>query len=302
MHTITRWFLALALALPGFAFADPPVDPAIGDVRIEGTTLHVRGVALNTGSPSLYLGTSSTPLSLTLVAADRIEAVVPPLEAGSYRLLLAYVKGNKPVLADEFWFTVGAVGPAGATGASGPPGIAGPQGPMGATGLTGPQGAQGPIGATGATGPQGPEGSQGPQGPQGNPGPAGGLPLFAAFAGQACTSSVGPGTMSITTDASNIITLACTPEPTLKDFDVHTLNPQNRNQITLAVGLTAVALRDTVVTLSAIFGDLEGMPLSITIRQGQRVMDVTYLFHNPGSRMVRATLGNVTRDVGFEIH
>ena len=97
---------------------------------------------------------------------------------------------------DEFWVTIGAVGPqgpAGATGAVGPQGPAGvtgaqgpagPIGPQGVTGATGPQGATGTTGASGATGMSGPAGAAGgpgpigPVGPQGPSGAAAGLQTF----------------------------------------------------------------------------------------------------------------------------
>ena len=68
------------------------------------------------------------------------------------------VTNAKGSVFDEFWLTLGAVGPqgpAGANGATGPAGATGTQGPAGAVGPAGPQG---PQGATGATGPQGPPG------------------------------------------------------------------------------------------------------------------------------------------------
>lgn len=285
MHTITRWFIALALALPGLALADPPADPAIGDVRVEGTTLQVHGVALNTGSPSLYLGTSSAPLALTLVAADRIEAVVPPLEAGSYRLLLAYLKGNKPALADEFWFTVGA------PGAQGPAGATGPQGPMGATGLTGPQG------------PQGAQGAQGPQGPQGAPGAAGSVPALAALDGTPCASNAGSGTLLIRTDDSNNVTLACSPDPVLVTFRVLGNGYRDgANRITFTIELAQPTLKDSVVNLVLTYGTISDFPTSIVVPAGAGAVGGTYSVHGAATVYVaRATLGNVTLTSQFNL-
>ena len=279
MHPIRRFFLALALALPGLALADPPPSPAIEDVRLEGTTLQVHGAALDSGSPALYLGNSATPLALTLVTAGRIDALVPPLAAGSYRLQLSYSKGNKSTLADEFWFTVGATGPAG------PAGAAGPQGPMGATGLTGPQG---PAGATG------------PQGPQG---PAGSIASLAALDRAACTSNAGPGTVFIATDASNVITLACAPDPILTQFHANFTSNLRPRHVTFIVNLAAATLRDTVVTLVPTLGILDELPPSITIPAGETSWAISVDFLGPtGARQVQATVGSVTLTVNFILH
>ena len=137
-------------------------DPVISEARANEsqTRLLVTGSDLPTTSPRLFLGIGTAPLVVTLATPTRIEALLPAgIEPGTYLLSLtgpqASGAGAGGPRGDEFWVTLGAVGPTGAQG------VAGPQGATGATGQTGP------AGPTGASGPQGPQGAQGPVGPAG---------------------------------------------------------------------------------------------------------------------------------------
>jgi hypothetical protein len=106
---------------------------------------------------------------------------------------------------------------------TGPQGPVGPVGPAGATGATGTAGATGATGATGAPGPTGPIGPQGPVGPQGPEGPAG-KDGAGALEGSACTTHEGrDGTVSLTVDATDVITLTCVKIPTFCEANTPTV-------------------------------------------------------------------------------
>lgn len=124
--------------------------PVIGTVTFDAATyrLVVDGANLqDAANPTKY------PLNVFFGAAGAQLVVLPGATStrftvqlpyapapGSY-LLSAYTKINDGV--EEFWITIGAVGPAGAPG---------PQGLPGAAGAPGPQGARGAKGETGASG------------------------------------------------------------------------------------------------------------------------------------------------------
>jgi hypothetical protein len=169
-------------------FADSSRDPAITEARADGGLLHILGLNLGGARPQVTLGTLS--LSVVSVTATQIDALVPAsVVPGSYLLTVTFGKsksgGDDEGKSDEFWVTIGAAGPTGATGAAGPAGVPGPSGPVGAQGaqgsaglagspgLAGPAGAQGPAGPAGAQGPVGPAGAQGPAGPAGARGATG---------------------------------------------------------------------------------------------------------------------------------
>src|SRR6185503_16826476 len=124
---------------------------------------------------------------LTFVSPTQIDALVPAAATpGTYLLGLTLSASGKSsgdsALNDEFWVTLGAVGPPGVPGAPGAAGATGPAGPQG------PMGPQGPKGETGAAGPKGDPGAAGPAGADGAPGtPA---QCFAGpQLGQACNTS-----------------------------------------------------------------------------------------------------------------
>jgi hypothetical protein len=161
------------------ARADSPRFPIMTSVSADPalTTLSVQGASLS-GSAILTLAGYGN-LQLTAQSDNLITALLPPgVQPGSYLLTLTLKNklfGIVP-LVEEFWVTLGAIGP---QGPAGPAGAAGPMGAPGSAGAAGPaghDGAQGPQGTKGDPGPQGaagPTGAQGPQGPAGAQGPAG---------------------------------------------------------------------------------------------------------------------------------
>jgi hypothetical protein len=138
------------------------------------TQMTIGGISFTGASGSttiVTLGSNPTPLQVTAVTNMSLTVLLPSgVQPGSY---LMTVSTTNPQQTDEFWVTIGAVGPKGDTGAQGPQGIQGPIGLMGPTGPTGAAGAQGPKGDTGAMGPQGAKGDTGAAGPQGPVGPMG---------------------------------------------------------------------------------------------------------------------------------
>ena len=101
------------------------------------------------------------------------------------------------------------VGPMGLQGPQGEQGIPGPKGDQGIPGSQGEQGLPGPKGDQGIPGSKGDPGATGPQGPAG---PA----SLTALEGTECTIAGEVGTVSvITDDATGVITLKCTLNPTL---------------------------------------------------------------------------------------
>jgi hypothetical protein len=103
-----------------------------------------------------------------------IEAQLPALDAGTYRLKVAHYKSRyRRWLRDSIDFTIGARGPAGPPGQQGAVGPAGPIGPAGPKGDVGPAGPIGPAGPAGKPGPKGAKGDPGPAGPKGDKGDPG---------------------------------------------------------------------------------------------------------------------------------
>ncbi len=205
MHARAKIVAALVVLLAGLGLggpvaADSSNEPVITSVRENNAgLLQIFGSNFSGGTPKVTLGTLSAPLSVTLATANQVDVAMPGgLAPGSYLLTLTIPKkndkssGGEDVRSDEFWVTIGAMGPAG------PQGPAGAAGPMGATGLAGPAG---PQGSKGDTGPQGPKGDAGPQGPAGPAGPPGG----SGEAGVAvyrvpATNSCGVGIGTLTTE------------------------------------------------------------------------------------------------------
>jgi hypothetical protein len=313
MRAIVRFIVAFAAAMPVLAIANSSPGPVITDVQVDGARLHVRGSGFASGTPSIYIGHSTTPLVLTFTSAAQIDAVLPPVAPGSYRLLLALSKGhgkesNESALVDEFWFTVGTSGETGPAGPAGAPGV---QGPMGLTGAKGAAGPSGPAGANGAQGPQGlqgvsgPVGPVGPAGPQGIPGQAtGSVTCTATIEGAPCTSNAGPGSLVFLVDGANAVTMACSPNPVLVRFFVPTIS-QSGTTFTMTFDLAAPTLRDSVVTLVQAFGPvLTQLPQAITIPAGVTSHTVTVNL-NPvptGVAAIQATLGGITLSANFTIN
>ena len=103
-----------------------------------------------------------TPLTVSKSTANFIEAKLPALEPGTYRLALHRLghRFYRILEKDALDLTIGAAGP---KGDPGPPGEKGLPGEPGPPGERGPQGESGPPGARGL---QGPPGEKGPQGPR----------------------------------------------------------------------------------------------------------------------------------------
>ena len=146
--------LALAVACSAVSLTSQSVvaatspSPLITSVTADPllTTLTITGA--NLGSPGATVVTldSYPQLVLTTITNTSVVATLPAgIMPGSYLLMLT--RTDTGPKTDEFWVTLGAVGP---QGPQGPQGIQGPTGAMGPIGLTG---AQGPVGPTGATGP-----------------------------------------------------------------------------------------------------------------------------------------------------
>ncbi len=152
----TRFILAAfaASCAAMLVHADSLPTPIITAARADSanTVLHVSGANLNGGNASLTL--AGIGLAITANNGTQIDAVLPAgVQPGGYLLSLTLTKqGTAETKTEEFWVTLGAVGPQG------------PKGDIGATGPVGPSGPQGPVGSQGAQGPQGPQGPAGPAG------------------------------------------------------------------------------------------------------------------------------------------
>jgi hypothetical protein len=142
------------------------------------TTLTIQGVNFtrSKATPKLYLGGYRSALQITALTDTEINALLPlNVPAGSYVLSLVSGHGDSDNQIDEFFVTLGAVGPQGPQGLKGETGPVGSQGPIGPVGVTGATGAIGPTGNTGNTGAQGLQGPQGVQGPVGATGATGAI-------------------------------------------------------------------------------------------------------------------------------
>jgi hypothetical protein len=185
------------------------------EANLQSQTLTLYGVNLLDKDPIRYpttvtLGGYVGPLAIVGTPTNNVITVAlpiaPPLLPGSHLLMLSHGTDF-----EEFWLTIGAVGPKGDTGATGAQGsigatgATGPQGPAGPAGATGPQG---PNGLTGATGPQGQTGAQGPPGP---PGPS--ISSLSSLSGLACTVGGVSGTVGVDVASTGLVTITCVPTP-----------------------------------------------------------------------------------------
>jgi hypothetical protein len=178
---VTLFVLAIVVsAAPAHAqSASPLIREAHADTELG--VLTIEGESFGSAIPKVTL--DHLELIVFSSSSTQVQAVLPPIEPGTYRLTVSTRKGKDH--QDTIDVTIGTIGPRGLQGpqgAAGPSGEAGSAGPAGAAGPAGPAGAEGPAGPTGAMGPvglQGPQGPQGIQGLQGEPGPAG-----ATFVGQ----------------------------------------------------------------------------------------------------------------------
>jgi hypothetical protein len=161
----------LTVSLPSQAASAP--QPLITEVQPVNGLLRIYG--FNFGGTATAITLAGRVLRVVAATSTGVDAELPDMAPGSYLLTLTVGSGGSQ-RNDEFWVTLGAVGPqgpAGADGAIGPQGPAGPAGATGQQGLAGPVGPQGMPGAQGATGPQGAAGPEGPPGPIGPAGPQG---------------------------------------------------------------------------------------------------------------------------------
>jgi hypothetical protein len=273
MRTIIGFILGMAIAASPSAFADSPSGPLVTDVQVDGRTLHIRGAGLADGTPSIYVGHSTTPLVITFVSGVQIDALLPAVVPGSYRLLLSHAKGNKASNEsgpfEEFWFTVGS---SGETGPAGPAGVAGPQGIQGNPGPTGPTG------------------------PQGMPGLAGsGGASLATLDGTPCSSQLGPGNVYIKIDPANAITMVCSLNPVMTGFSVSNVQLTASTELSMRIELARATQRPTEVRLASILGIIPGLPSSVFVPAGEAIVNlqVPILSVATGVKRIQATVGEV---------
>src|SRR6266478_1749888 len=125
------WSLSMMFFSPALHAAAPslPATPVLSSVTPNAalTSITITGANLSTASATTTVTFDSYPnLTLTAVTPTSVVATLPPgVPAASYLLTLT-VTNSKGTVLDEFWVTLGPVGP---------------QGPEG------PQGVQGPVGA-----------------------------------------------------------------------------------------------------------------------------------------------------------
>ena len=136
-----------ALVISGPAAAAAPV---IGDVVADWTypaKITITGANFGTVAPAVYIGNYPIQLTIQSNTATTVVATLPAsIPPGSY--LLSLKTTGKGAGTDEFWVTLGAVGPqgpVGLTGSQGSPGSKGDPGVTGSAGATGATGAQGPL-------------------------------------------------------------------------------------------------------------------------------------------------------------
>lgn len=157
-------------------------------------------------------------LSVTAGVVGGVITACVGVDDGDLRIETA----KEPCGEDEERISWNQVGP------QGPQGLQGPKGDIGATGATGPQGLQGLKGDIGATGSQGPVGPAGPTGPRG-PSGTGLLESMDALHGRPCNStSASPGTITVSYDATGLVTLRCAAA-------LLTITPPSQNLGQLAV-------------------------------------------------------------------
>ena len=118
----------LALTYPSFASV-PVVSSVTANASL--TELLIVGARLTDNNPEkhplkVFLGSYSAPLTVLSASSTQVTVALPiGTQPGSF-LLSAYTKIGDGI--EEFWVTIGAVGPSGATGS---PGAQGPQGLQG---------------------------------------------------------------------------------------------------------------------------------------------------------------------------
>lgn len=169
----------LTASLPSLAAATP--QPLITEVQPVGGLLRISGFNIGGSAAAITLG--GRVLRVVGVTSTGVDAELPEFAPGSYLLTLSVGTAGSQ-RNDEFWVTLGALGPqgpAGADGAVGPQGPAGPAGATGQQGVAGPVGPAGPVGSIGPVGPSGPAGAQGPIGPQGPAGSTGSTVTLSNF-------------------------------------------------------------------------------------------------------------------------
>ena len=292
---------ALSLGTSG-ARADATPGPIITEVRADGAVLHIRGANLAGGTPKVTLGSDGTALTLTFVSPSQIDALVPAAATpGTYLLGLTLSASGKSsgdsALNDEFWVTLGAVGPPGLPGAPGATGATGPAGPQG------PMGPQGPKGETGAAGPKGDPGVAGPAGADGAPGtPA---QCFAGpQLGQPCNTTLGPGTVTIATDpATYAVSFVCTPTPSptlpvLVAANAQWFLPAPLGQIFVLVSNPVPADTQVAVDLATFpAGAVVILPPSVVVPAGSTLGTAQCQAPTlpPGTYVFRARLNGVTQ-------
>lgn len=194
--------LLCALAAAALSLPVRATSPIIYSVTATETMLTLRGADLvkKGEAPVIHLGGSTVALEVVSFSPGEVVLALPAgLAPGSYSLLF----GN-----DEFFFTMGAVGPQGPQGPQGAQGIQGPPGPIGATGAPG---AKGDTGAKGDKGDKGDTGAKGDKGDTGAPGPS--LASLASLSGLACVVNAKPGTTLLTVGDDGVVTLRCIELP-----------------------------------------------------------------------------------------
>ena len=152
--------LSLFVCLAVIFVLSGPVWGYWGQVRIvsaevdyENETININGY--NFGRyPWVFM--DGVYLNVLSASDSSIEAQLPSLDSGTYRLGVAHYKSRyRRWMRDSIDFTIGARGPVGPAGPKGDPGD------PGAPGLQGPKGDPGKAGANGAKGDKGDKGDSG---------------------------------------------------------------------------------------------------------------------------------------------
>ncbi len=132
-----RAAIAQSTGAPSFRVHSTRQDPAARQLVVAGTGFR----------PDVTVTLNGARLTVVSVLSHEIRAALPPLGAGTYRLVV----DQRWADARPFVVTIGlgAAGDSGGLGPAGPPGPMGPQGPAGPAGSQGSQGPPGPAGAAG---------------------------------------------------------------------------------------------------------------------------------------------------------
>ena len=158
-HRLTPLLIAGAMAAVAAAAQPPDVVVASASANVNARLLTITGSGFGSSEPLVTVGGAT--LVLVHWSATAIEAILPDLTPGGYRVTVYRTDKTR-------------IGPSGAIDlAIGLPGAAGPVGPKGSVGPQGPDGEPGPAGPQGTDGPPGESGPQGAQGAPGLPGAAG---------------------------------------------------------------------------------------------------------------------------------